>query len=109
MLYTLVDEDVGMKNNTAYHFQTILDRSCRKPVLTAMMVIGSIFVFTGSIAGVAVWRASSTCAMAENPAPQNPSYGVVDPDSRGDPQRVEAVAQATCPCSSPLKWHWQLI
>ncbi len=117
-----------MKTNTGYHLQGLLNRSCRNPVITAMMVTGLIVGVTGSVAGVAVSRARSQCEMAESVVPPNTPQGVIDPANPTDlpterAPHSELVADTTqddvdlshgavsagCRCATPTAWHWQLI
>jgi hypothetical protein len=117
-----------MKTNTGYHLQGLLNRSCRNPVITAMMVTGLIVGVTGSVAGVAVSRARSQCEMAESVVPPNAPEVVIDPAIRRDlpmegAPHAELVADtaqddvelshgavsAGCGCATPTAWHWQLI
>ena len=119
-----------MQDNTAYEFRAILKRLGRNPVLIAMTVTSLIFGATASIAGIAIWRASSAC-IARMSAPPNVAQVVTDVSNRGDLLMHEAlqadlglgvgppthgdsalprkVASAACPCATSIKWHWQRI
>src|SRR5271167_775866 len=99
-----------MLTNAALYFDAILYRLCRNPVLTAMMVTSLIFGVTASIAGVAVWRASSAC-IARTSAPPNVAQVVTDvadldigagQTTHSDSAHSRKVASA-CPCTTSVK------
>ncbi len=105
-----------MWTSAARNFDAILHRLCRNPVLTAMMVTSLIFGVTASVAGVAVWRASSAC-IARTSAPRNVARVLTDAadldigvgqTTQSDSPHSRKFASA-CPCITSVEWHWQQI
>ena len=115
-----------------YTVDPALGRLYRNPVLTAMMVTSLIFGVTASAAGIALWRASSACMLAEANDGPDDSPGTTDVAPRGEllihrnaqadlEARIERVEQrqsdsarphrvvpAACPCAAPTEWHWRI-
>jgi hypothetical protein len=122
--------NVAMQDNAANHFDAILNRLHRNPVLTAMLVTSLIIGVTASVAGVASWRANSAC-IAEKTAPPHVARDLADDAGMGDVmvrQALQAdlvlgvgqsgrggaapsrkVALTECPCAASSGWRWQRI
>jgi hypothetical protein len=102
--------DIAMKTGRRYSIRAILGGLRRKPVLVAMMVTSLIYGVTASIAGIAVWKASSECATAQSSTGPNVARVALDVagmDGKSTPAG-EAVSVA-CPCAVSKEWHWQRI
>lgn len=104
-----------MNISLPYAIHAVLDRLCRRPVLTAMAVISLIYGVTASIAGLALWRTSSDCVVAKSSAQPNIAQVAMDVADRDDPRvggksaPVGAEVSVACPCTAPNEWHWQRI
>jgi hypothetical protein len=104
-----------MNTGSRYSTHAIFGGLRRKPVLTAMMVTSLIYGVTASVAGIAVWKASSKCVIAQSSASPNIPQMAIDVAGRGSPTMdsestpVGESASASCPCSASNEWHWQRI
>jgi hypothetical protein len=93
-----------MMHGAAHYFDAISYRLRRNPVLTAMMVCSLVFGVSALIAGIKVWRVSSTCTVAQMPAPPNVVQVVTDVATRSDLLMHQAL-HATCPCAASSEWY----
>jgi hypothetical protein len=88
-----------------------LSRFYRNPVLTAIMVTSLIFGATTSLAGIALWRASSACAddapVVTDVVQRSELLIQRAEPPQGDSARSREAVSA-CPCAATTEWHWRI-